>query len=287
MNTYLIRGEGKTVGKVLLIGNGINRLGSNLSWRGLLEQLVNYIGKASSFSIDNKPFPILYEEILLRGLKYSSISEKDLINKVSELALDLSSNSYHSQIYDLGLTDIITTNYDYSIENQYFGYSPNSYKAFGDRHRETKYRLFTHIEHRGHRFWHIHGEANFPSTIVLGHDMYSRVLEKQLDYIEKNDVINKELESWIDLFFSHDIHIVGLELDYTEIDLWWLLNYRARLVLNKKIKNKIIYHRKFNNKDKKFIGKREVLEAHAVTIKDHEADNYAQFYDLVFKEIRS
>ena len=38
-----------------------------------------------------------------------------------------------------------------------------------------------------------------------------------------------EKKSWIDLFFTHDIYIVGLKLDTNEIDLWWLLTYRAYL----------------------------------------------------------
>lgn len=31
------------------------------------------------------------------------------------------------------------------------------------------------------------------------------------------------------MFFTHDIYIVGLKLDTNEIDLWWLLTYRAYL----------------------------------------------------------
>ena len=45
---------------------------------------------------------------------------------------------------------------------------------------------------------------------------------------------------WSDLFFTHDIHIVGLTLDVCEIDLWWLLTYRAQLFhSNSGIKNEI------------------------------------------------
>lgn len=34
---------------------------------------------------------------------------------------------------------------------------------------------------------------------------------------------------WPELFFTSDIAIVGLGLDYSEIDLWWLLSMRAAL----------------------------------------------------------
>ena len=53
-----------------------------------------------------------------------------------------------------------------------------------------------------------------------------------------------EQESWINLMFTHDIHIVGLTLDVCEIDLWWLLTYRAQLFhsdpsIRKHLKNEI------------------------------------------------
>ncbi len=50
--------------------------------------------------------------------------------------------------------------------------------------------------------------------------------------------------SWVDLFFSHDIHIVGLGLDFIEIHLWWLLTYRSRVLNGHKLprKNKIYYY---------------------------------------------
>jgi hypothetical protein len=34
--------------------------------------------------------------------------------------------------------------------------------------------------------------------------------------------------SWIDIFLRDDIHIIGIILDYTEIDLWWILYEKAR-----------------------------------------------------------
>jgi hypothetical protein len=33
-------------------------------------------------------------------------------------------------------------------------------------------------------------------------------------------------ESWVDKFFTHNIKIVGLGMDFTEYTLWWLLAYR-------------------------------------------------------------
>ncbi len=34
--------------------------------------------------------------------------------------------------------------------------------------------------------------------------------------------------SWVDLFFTTDVHILGLGLGVVEMHLWWVLTYRAR-----------------------------------------------------------
>src|SRR5690606_16319826 len=52
--------------------------------------------------------------------------------------------------------------------------------------------------------------------------------------------------SWVELFFNTDIHILGLSLEYSETDLWWILNKRARIMNDKKtsvhISNQIFYY---------------------------------------------
>ena len=54
---------------------------------------------------------------------------------------------------------------------------------------------------------------------------------------------NSNEESWTEFFFTKDIYIIGLTLDFVKIHLWWLLNYMIRTKIIKKlpIKNKIIY----------------------------------------------
>jgi hypothetical protein len=50
------------------------------------------------------------------------------------------------------------------------------------------------------------------------------------------------LSSWIDLFFSTNVHIIGLSLDYSETDLWWLLNKRARFSADSLVSNKVYFY---------------------------------------------
>ena len=57
-----------------------------------------------------------------------------------------------------------------------------------------------------------------------------------------------ELETWAVKFFTEDVHIVGFGLKKAEIDIWWLLTYRASLIYanrfnaRKLITNKIVFH---------------------------------------------
>lgn len=278
------------MGDVLFIGNGINKLESTLSWEDLISKLADFIGKTGVFSLQ-KPFPILYEEIMLRGLKYSKINESELKSKVAELALDLPTNDIHSRIFDLSISDVITTNYDYCIEESHFKVTSKNYGVYILKRKETDYRLHTYIHNNNKRFWHIHGEALYPRTIVLGHDMYSRVLNKYIEYTDKHDILGGNVNSWIDLFFTSNIHMLGLACDYTEIDIWWLLNCRARKMLSgENINNKIIYHSFIDPKateEKKadFSKKKELLFAHQVRVKEYKASSYREFYEKVYSEI--
>ena len=43
-----------------------------------------------------------------------------------------------------------------------------------------------------------------------------------------------EVYSWVDVFLRDDIHILGLGMDYTEIEMWWLIAFKARLMREKK-----------------------------------------------------
>lgn len=49
---------------------------------------------------------------------------------------------------------------------------------------------------------------------------------------------------WLTKFFTHDIFIFGLGLSFIETELWWLLSYRRRFILENpqyNISNKIYY----------------------------------------------
>ena len=92
-------------------------------------------------------------------------------------------------------------------------------------------------------------------------------------------------ESWIDLFFTHNIHIIGLALDFVESDIWWLLTYRARLLKNKqhKILNKIYYYipEKYVERSKHKI---ELLKAVNISIITNQNET-EPYYSEIIKSI--
>ena len=54
--------------------------------------------------------------------------------------------------------------------------------------------------------------------------------------------------TWAEKLFTDDVNIVGLGLTQSEIDIWWLITYRATLLYANRfnckelLNNKIVYH---------------------------------------------
>ena len=237
----------------LLVGNGINRLNNHgVSWKDVLHAMMatQSPGKGIDF-IDAKPFALVYEEILLAGAPKTSATlrgamlneEMALKEVIAAQANKLAHNTYHSRIMSSGVKHILTTNYDYTFEGAI------GRKGAGTRSNqgpESKYSVFRRRVKAGKFVWHIHGEARAPNSITLGYDQYSGYVQKLRTFAtaERNqsgygspfkignlafDSSEPVQHSWLDVFFRDDIHIIGLGLDYTEIDLWWALTYKGRL----------------------------------------------------------
>lgn len=79
------------------------------------------------------------------------------------------------------------------------------------------------------------------------------------------------LISWIDAFFFTNLHVIGITLDFSEIDIWWLLSRRARLLKSKLITNKIYYYPTFPISEIHFhLPKLRLLERLGVQIVHHK-----------------
>jgi len=288
----------------LLIGNDINNINNSNSWETLLRKIIAYLGVTNQVNAANlraKPFPLLYEEIFLKALAKKEQSEVKLKEFIASLTNEIRHNSIHERIMKLKLADIMTTNYEYSLQNA----SAKTKDSKNLRYvNERMYSIFRHNRVGETRVWHIHGECDSPRSITLGYEHYGGLLQHMRNYVatgtdytkEKNLIpLIKRIErnklnghSWIDLFFTNDVHILGLSLDTSEIDLWWLLTYRARYVLQKGrgiVTNRIYYYYPTRYKEKSK-DKLELLEANQVTpIEIKKGDDKTKYYNAILDKI--
>lgn len=265
----------------ILYGNGINLLTEGMpSWDGLISGL---FGTNLDSQIPNplkyeallmnkryrKPSLPLYNSdgqpiLTIDGLEVyvlGEYTEKALLDKiVNRLLFYSTTNRIYDAISELPVSHIITTNYDNTFFKSIGGEGAIKSKVVS----EKKYSI-----HRNYvidnpqiglqHYWPIHGNIDSPSSIMIGYDHYCDSLSKIAYYArggedlkrKRVDSIEQRLKegisdpiAWVDLFFISDVHIIGLGLNYDEMDLWWVLNKRRRIKWEdpKLVKNKIFYY---------------------------------------------
>lgn len=281
---------------ILLLGNGVNRIHNRYSWENLLRELIDYVDASETILLKDKPFPLLYEEIVLRSKLNSGKKEEDIKKYIADLSSKLSPNNVHRSIMQMGFRHIFTTNYDYTLENS------GDYAAHNcSSKNETRYSIHRRQCAGDSNIWHIHGEEKAAGSILLGYEHYAAYIQKMRNYVEgtdkKGDANSSQLQlitdkdaSWIDLFLTKDVYILGFGLDYTEIDLWWLLTYRARgkhwdrYSISRN--NRIVYICRQTEYIKDY-SKMQVLESMGVHIEsfDLKSNNWEKFYEEALEYI--
>ena len=250
---------------VLFIGNDINNVQNNSSnsWEKLLKKIIEKY-KSKTEVGKSKPFPLIYEELYLELLKDGKLkNELTLKTEIANTLSAIKPNEIHKMLVELDCNNYITTNYDYALQQALLkGKTTRNLKNEGLVY-EKKFSVFRHNTIGEKKFWHIHGEKNAPLSINLGFEHYGGQLQHLRDYVvsgvkyktkesaiiplykrlKENDVKNI---SWVDLFYTEEVHILGLGLGFEETDLWWLITNRARFKYEKKLEafknNKIIYY---------------------------------------------
>lgn len=76
-------------------------------------------------------------------------------------------------------------------------------------------------------------------TIPLGAEV--SLVEELNHFLRANKVIDVKRE------LATDVHIIGFGMDFSEIDIWWLLSKRARLMraMSKTLKGRISFATKY------------------------------------------
>lgn len=296
-------------------GNGLNYLSDNpVGWEELLEKVMG----GEKFDTNSLPYLMTYERIRLNWNKANSKSKNGNSHLKVEIAKILNSqksNKFYEELLNLPVENYITTNYDYAINKAFHKHSlKNLSKNNSTEELYSLRRNTSLINENGElgKVWNIHGELDNPKSIMLGINHYCGSVGKIDGYIkgtynftikgERPEVksIEEKLEknefdgfSWLELFFNSNVHIAGFGLDFSEIDIWWILNKRARLKELSLIKNNITYYTKPIEQVTKNIEiekrKRELLESFGVKLvlipiigKDYE-NQWNEIYNNVKK----
>lgn len=345
--------------KAILLGNGINYLSTDsIGWNDILEQLknlpvfnqINHEVKNVDLKNPLKPFPLAYEEIrnILNQNNKSDIDrvlKKRIVSNIfNQLKGRKGFNKFHNRLINTNAEHFLTTNYDYGLQLSQIPDFIETKKRYSINNLEKKKNI-----NRGYKLksgkviWHIHGELldnrnienstnEYPEqSILIGNESYGQTISNINDYIKgKRDskssipmherIINgRMINSWIQLFFTHDIYIIGLGLDFVEQDIWWIINYRVNkknyfktkgILINNKItflyadieKSKIdlIKEIKTNKNEladkkitkwlndqidfKKNKAKAEVMKAMDIINKPIKCKNHAEFFEIVIRD---
>ena len=301
--------------KTLFIGNGLNRtLESGLSWAQLMDEIGSDISEDAEV-----PFPLVFEEIAAKNGasigRRKSDTYKELKNELAQAidGMNLEPGYAHLCFRDLPFSHFVTTNYDDVFEKMFPDKKDSEVKVGSSRN------VLKPTSRSGTKdFYHAHGITKWKNTLCLGHEHYASLIAKirgelypprkgegadtsDNDYLER--LIKGAASSgiWPEYLFTNDVAIVGLELDYCEVDLWWLLSLRAACFaachnLNE-YDNKIIYFEPVikggldNEHDSKRAkqrknGKEAILKALSVEVRKVRSESYKDAYGKIAKMLK-
>ncbi len=168
--------------KAIFIGNGINL---DYSWKMLMQSLVDKFVHKKDIDIDSyTSFPLLYENLFLWSTEEDNKIRQYISDQISIL---LKSNPTHELISSYNFTDIMTTNYEYCLENAFVkrGYLRDDVNEIKD---SQKYSLFRKIKIGHTNVWHMHGECDYQKTILLGYVPYCKYLQLVRNFIRGNEL---------------------------------------------------------------------------------------------------
>lgn len=232
---------------VLLFGNGINRCFGSPSWDDLLKRIAD---DNFSFYSRNHSQTLEYDKLVLLN-EHVNLAAIENLDNLTDGYQDI-----YKKYLELPIDNILTANFDYAIERsldsnfKYENHTGNKVLP-----QETCCSTLRHIILNNKRIFHIHGELSKRKSICLGTLDYARnlngIIAKITERIEetgelhlKDTVFSNEFKTWAQLFFTDNIYFIGIGLCDCDLDLWWLLVYRAKLLseADNRIKNRIIYY---------------------------------------------
>lgn len=286
-------------------GNGVNLLSRNgKTWDNILRdisvgQILPPIGSNT----------LKYEYIVLPKDKYTEVdhgctftvagvkvtemidTEEDIKTKLKDTMSHYEAPAFYDKLAELEADNYITTNYETFLN------APLIKRGYKIKHTECSIRNieahFTFVNgEKKIRLWNMHGSFEVEKDIMLGLYEYGESIHKLKCMFEpQKGKLNAEVEenSWPYIMLHSNVYILGFGLGYEEIDLWYFLTIRKRLIREKNIeRNKIVYYS--INDNSLDIGKAKLLEALDVKVEpipfDWSEKAYEKAYDNIYKRIK-
>ena len=304
------------MGFVVLTGNGVNLLDENVakycSTLNLLNAISNeYHLKLSSEYLDyvnkGKGFSINCESLLNgvpdKGDEYQKVIAKELRKTPSDCP---HRKEILTSIYNLKPDAYITTNYDLGFEKSN-KMKMNRMKLI-NKHKKYK---GTSKSYEGLNIYHIHGDVyKDGSKLCLGFQNYIKFMGKFFnDLISMKDTtmsklslddIKKKMFNAFREMLDKDTFIFGFSLDSSEIDFWYFLTLRAKLISKYGIEKfgKIYFYvpDDGNNKVKQLQTLFNLYYVNVISFESNKPHlkrsaktkfDYFNFYQCVFKDIKN
>lgn len=271
--------------KILLLGNGVNRCFEKSSWQEAIENV------RTRFGVE---LPLEQIEKLPANMQIVAASGDRVDDAMNDYCADLCADVISDENKELllsvtdGFDDVLTTNYSFELE-QALGIKPTA-ASYRRASRQTvtdlpksrlKMNIFKYHGAGGKRIWHIHGDAAAPSSVVMGHYYYGKLLraiqERVSEFVpaymgRTARGLEYEPISWVDLFLLNDIYIIGCSLDLCEYDLYYLLCCKKR----RKNGTSVTF---FVKQGEEIKPERKIMfDAYNVKIKEIDAADYKDFY---------
>ena len=294
----------------IFYGNGVNLLSKNgKTWDTILREIS--VGQILPPIGSNT---LKYEYIVLPQDKYTEVNygctftvtgdkmtimkdtEEDIKTKLKDKMSHFEAPAFYDKLAELEADNYITTNFETFLNN------PLIKRGYKMKNTECSIRNieahFTFVNgEKKNRLWNMHGSFDIEECIMLGLYEYCESVTKLKGMFKRmfelpNGHLNTEIDrkSWPYVMLHSNVYILGFGLGYEEIDLWYFLTVRKRLIREKfNEKNTIVYYTiNDNNID---IGKKKLLEALDVRVEtipfDWSENAYDRAYNEIYKRIKS
>lgn len=233
------------VPSVLLLGNGIARTFGGKSWEKIVtDRLEKYNSPYSYKEIEDVPATM---QIVLATNDHVSEEMRSIAEDLRKHTVEGEEKDFVHKVLEIPADAVLTTNYDYDLEQSWGLKSSNYYFQRCRRWtksvtgKEKQFNLYQYSlvgpESDRKRIWHIHGDITFYKSMVMGHYYYGKLLSQIEHYVSDCVARYKRAEStgqafspisWVDYFLTGNVYILGLEMYLAETDLWWLACCKKR-----------------------------------------------------------